>query len=85
MTDRQSYEDERLKNHNKALNALVFKAGRWTAHALRRSASTLMSQFGISDDLTDACLNRIKQVMRRSTPWIGARPSRCARSDGPEL
>lgn len=49
MADHQSYKDERLKNHTKAVNALVFERGRYTAHALRHSASTLMSQFGISD------------------------------------
>jgi hypothetical protein len=63
MAHRQSHEDERLKNHPKTVNAQAFEIGRWTAHAVRRSASTPMSQFGISDDVTDACLNHIKQDM----------------------
>jgi len=41
MADRQSHEDERLKNHAKAVNALVFESGRWTAQpfAARRRRS----------------------------------------------
>ena len=39
-------------------------AGReMTAHDLRRTASTLMSQLGISNDVINECENHIKQGM----------------------
>ena len=63
LADRQRRSEERLKNRTKAVNALALQGGRWTAHDLRRTASTLMSQFGVSDDVINECLNHIKQGM----------------------
>ena len=45
------------------MSSLALKGGRWTAHDLRRTASTIMSQLGISDDVINECLNHIKQGM----------------------
>jgi hypothetical protein len=44
-----------------AYAALVLDGGRWTAHELRRAASALMSQLGISNDVINECENHIKQ------------------------
>jgi integrase len=63
LADRQRQESHRLKNRTKAVDALKLEGGRWTAHDLRRTASTLMSQLGISDDVINECLNHIKQGM----------------------
>jgi integrase len=63
LTDRQTSSDKRLVNRTKACNALVLDGGRWTAHDLRRTTSTLMSQLGISSDAINECENHIKQGM----------------------
>ena len=41
----------------------MLKGGRWTAHDLRRTASTLMSQLGVPNDVINECENHIKQGM----------------------
>ena len=41
----------------------MLKGGRWTAHDLRRTESTLMSQLGIPNDVINECENHIKQGM----------------------
>ncbi len=58
-----SSESARLKNRTKSVDALVLDGGRWTAHDLRRIASTLMSQLGISSAVINECKNHIKQGM----------------------
>jgi integrase len=63
LADRQSSESARLQNRTKSVDALVLEGGRWTAHDLRRTASTLMSQLGISNDVINECQNHIKQGM----------------------
>ena len=63
LADRQSSESARLQNRTKSVDALVLEGGRWTAHDLRRTASTLMSQLGISNDVINECENHIKQGM----------------------
>lgn len=63
LADRQSSESARLQNRTKSVDALVLEGGRWTAHDLRRTASTLMSQIGISNDVINECQNHIKQGM----------------------
>jgi len=63
LADRQSSESARLQNRTKSVDALVLDGGRWTAHDLRRTASTLMSQLGISNDVINECGNHIKQGM----------------------
>ena len=63
LADRQSNDSARLQNRTKSVDALVLEGGRWTAHDLRRTASTLMSQLGISDHVINECQNHIKQGM----------------------
>ena len=63
LADRQRSENARLQNRTKSVDALVLEGGRWTAHDLRRTASTLMCQLGISDDVINECENHIKQGM----------------------
>ena len=63
LADRQSSASARLQNRTKSVDALVLEGGRWTAHDLRRTASTLMSQLGISNDVINECENHIKQGM----------------------
>ena len=63
LADRQRSADRRLANRTKSVDALVMTGGRWTAHDLRRTASTLMSQLGISNDVINECQNHIKQGM----------------------
>lgn len=63
LADRQSSESARLQNRTKSVDALVLEGGRWTAHDLHRTASTLMSQLGISNDVINECEKHIKQGM----------------------
>lgn len=63
LADRQRSADERMMNRTKAVDALVLAGGRWTAHDLRRTTSTIMSQLGISNDVINECENHIKQGM----------------------
>ncbi len=63
LADRQRSADGRLMNRTGAVDALAMADGRWTAHDLRRTASTLMSLLGISNDVINECQNHIKQGM----------------------
>ena len=63
LADSQSFERARLQNRTKSDEVLVLEGGRWTAHDLRRTASTLMSQLDISNDVINECENHIKQGM----------------------
>ena len=63
LADRQRGAEGRMKNRTAAVDALMMPGGRWTAHDLRRTASTLMSQLGISNDVINECQNHIKQGM----------------------
>lgn len=63
LADRQRGPEARLSNRTKAVDALALEGGRWTAHDLRRTASTLMSQLGISNDVINECLNHMKPGM----------------------
>ena len=63
FADRQRCGIERMMNRTKAVNALILPGGRWTAHDLRRTTSTMMSQLGISNDVINECENHIKQGM----------------------
>lgn len=63
LADRQRSADERMMNRTKAVDALALTGGRWTAHDLRRTTSTMMSQMGISNDVINECENHIKQGM----------------------
>ena len=61
LADRQRQPEARMSNRTKATTALMMPGGTWTAHDLRRTASTLMSKLGISDDVINECTNHIKQ------------------------
>ena len=63
LADRQRGASGRLTNRTMAVASLAMDGGRWTAHDLRRTASTLMSQLGISNDVINECQNHIKQGM----------------------
>ncbi len=63
LADRQRSAETRFTNRTKAVDALVLPSGRWTAHDLRRTASTIMSQLGISNDVINECQNHIKPGM----------------------
>lgn len=63
LADRQTSPEKRLKNRSKAFDALMLEGGHWTAHDLRRTTSTMMSQLGISSDVINECENHIKQGM----------------------
>ena len=63
LADRQRGAEGRMMNRTVAVDALAMPGGRWTAHDLRRTASTLMSQLGISNDVINECQNHIKQGM----------------------
>lgn len=63
LADRQTSPEKRLKNRSKAFDALALEGGHWTAHDLRRTTSTMMSQLGISSDVINECENHIKQGM----------------------
>lgn len=63
LADRQRSTDERMMNRTKAVDSLVLTGGRWTAHDLRRTTSTMMSQIGVSNDVINECENHIKQGM----------------------
>jgi integrase len=63
LADRQRSADERLMNRTKSVESLKLSGGRWTAHDLRRTTSTMMSQLGISNDVINECENHIKQGM----------------------
>jgi integrase len=62
--DRQ--RDTAMKGRSKKLGALSLAGGRWTAHDLRRTGSTLMGELGIRSDVIDRCQNHIegKKVTR---------------------
>ena len=63
LADRQRGADEPMKNRTKAIDSLALPGGRWTAHDLRRTTSTMMSQLGIPNDVINECQNHIKQGM----------------------
>jgi integrase len=62
--DRQ--RDTAMKGRSKKLGALSLSGGRWTAHDLRRTGSTLMGELGIRSDVIDRCQNHVegKKVTR---------------------
>ena len=63
VADRQRRDDERLMNRTKSVDALTLPGGKWTAHDLRRTTSTMMSRLRISNDVINECQNHIKQGM----------------------
>jgi integrase len=68
MTDRQN--EKPFKSRTQQGQALVLSGGRWTAHDLRRTCSTLMGKLNISGDVIEKCLNhteenKIKRIYQR--------------------
>lgn len=59
LSDRQRAPEKRLKGRTQASTSLALHGGRWTAHDLRRTASSLMASLGISGDVIDECVNHI--------------------------
>lgn len=49
-----------LKGRAKSSQCLLLKGGEWTAHDLRRTASTLMGELGVRPDVIDRCQNHIE-------------------------
>lgn len=69
LSDRQREPGRRLSGRTKATTALMMPGGRWTAHDLRRTASTIMARCGFSSDVINECLNHI-QADRMSRVYI---------------
>ena len=67
LADRQRTAPGRLQGRSKQTVALVLSGGKWTAHDLRRTAATIMSQLGISGDVIDECLNHMIESRVRRT------------------
>lgn len=66
LADRQRGPNAPLKNRSVATDSLWLSGGRWTAHDLRRTAASLMSDLGFSGDVIDECLNhKIASKARR--------------------
>ena len=63
LADRQRSPAKRMLNRTKAVNSLTLEGGRWTAHDLRRTMSTMMSRLKISNDVINECENHIKPGM----------------------
>lgn len=61
LQDRQRSSDERMSGRTKSTGALLLPGGKWTPHDLRRTAATLMSKAGISDNVIHLCLNHKPQ------------------------
>ena len=57
IADRQRLGENRLNNRTKLVDILTMVGGRWTCHDLRRTATTFMSEMGISMDVANECLN----------------------------
>ena len=69
IADRQRTTGSAMKNRSKAISALVLPGGKWTAHDLRRTAATLMSKMGVSNDVISECLNH-KQADRMTRVYV---------------
>jgi integrase len=60
-----------FKNRTQELNGLSLSGGHWTPHDLRRTATTLMVDLGVSPDVAHRCTyhiepDRIKRIYNRS-------------------
>jgi integrase len=49
--------DVQMKGRVPAVGRLKLRGGKWSAHVLRRTGSTLMAKIGIDDKFRDLCLN----------------------------
>ena len=59
FTDRQSPLNK--KNRTQAKGTLTLDGGRWTAHDLRRTGSTIMGENGVMSEVIERCLNHKEQ------------------------
>ncbi len=67
ISDRQRRERPRLAGRSQNTDSLSLPGGKWTAHDLRRTASTLMAKLGFSGDVIDEALNHIIESRVRRT------------------
>lgn len=56
ITDRQ--RDKKIKGRTKKNNSLILIGPRWTAHDLRRTASTIMQELGVMPHIIKKCMNQ---------------------------
>ena len=49
------------RSKTKHANSLTLSGGRWTPHDLRRTASTLMGELGVLDQVIERCLNHTEE------------------------
>jgi integrase len=80
LADRQRESERRFKGRSKATTSLCLGGGNWTAHDLRRTAATLMTQLGFSGDVVDECLNHMIESRVRRTYIRDRRPAEQARA-----
>jgi integrase len=59
ISDRQRLPEKRLRNRSASVDSLCLPGGRWTAHDLRRTGSTIMSSLGFGSDVIEECLNHM--------------------------
>ena len=61
--DRQRGDKPPMKGRSKTkhANSLTLSGGRWTPHDLRRTASTLMGELGVLDQVIERCLNHTEE------------------------
>ena len=59
--DRQRPGLAPIQGRSALTEALVLPGGKWTAHDLRRTGATLMSEIGVRPDVIDKCLNHTEQ------------------------
>lgn len=59
--DRQRPGKTPMKGRSSFVDALVLTGGKWTAHDLRRTGSTIMGEVGVRPDVIEYCLNHVEQ------------------------
>lgn len=60
LNDRQKPGQEPLKGRTPLVDSLVLPGGKWAAHDLRRTGSTLARELGVPQDVIDRCLNHVE-------------------------
>ena len=65
LANRQRPPERRVTNRSRDTEALLLTGGRWTAHDLRRTAATLMTELGFGGDVIDECLNHMIETRVR--------------------
>lgn len=59
--DRQRPGQAPMQGRSPLVEALVLPGGKWTAHDLRRTGSTIMAELGVRPDVIERCLNHTEQ------------------------